>query len=130
MSAEERMSQAAGRKRLYAGGLLVAATAAAAAVGGALGDHAAAAALGGGLVLVYWLLDQLFTALGRHGSFAQALGIGLAGMAVRLAVVLGCLVAVGLLDRPGFAACSLAFLAVFTLHLAVSTSVPALRASR
>lgn len=109
---------------------MVAATGVAAVLAHVINGHALTAAVGGGLVVLYWGLERLFAVLGQRGSFARGLCVGLAGMAVRLTVVVGCLVVVGLVDREGFAACSVAFLAVFTLHLAVSTTLLAVHPSR
>lgn len=95
---------------------LLAAVPLAALVAWALGRSAALAAVGASLVLVYWLLERAFAVLGARGPFGQGLIVGLAGMAARLALVMGVLVAVGMLDRPQFVECAVAFLAVFTLY--------------
>jgi hypothetical protein len=75
-----------------------------------------AAVLGAGLVIVYWALDMLALRRANEGTFAHALGVALGGMALRLAVVLGALVVVGVLERPAFATAAVAFLASFTVY--------------
>ena len=46
-----------------------------------------------------------------------ALGLAVGGMGMRLAVVLGVLVVVGVLARPAFPAAALSFMAGFTVYL-------------
>ena len=75
-----------------------------------------AAALGAGLVLVYWGMEALTWRFARERR-DLALGLAVGGMALRLAVVLVVLIAVGLLARPEFATVALAFLASFTIYL-------------
>lgn len=84
-----------------------------------------AAAYGAGLVLVYWGLDRLFTALGQSGSMQRAVLLSVGGVAVRLVVVGAALAAFGLLARPEFATAAIAFLAVFTglLSLRIGTGM-------
>jgi len=119
-----------GKGQLCLAGAIVLATVAAAVVAQLIDGQALAAGIGGALVVVYWALERVFSAAGRRGSFGHAVGIGVAGMMARLAVVLGALVAVGLVDREGFAACALTFLGLFTLYFVVSTSLLAGRPSR
>jgi hypothetical protein len=95
----------------------------------AFGQDAAMAAAGGGLAVAYAALDMLFVRLAASGSFSHALVVGLGGMAVRIVVVLAGLVAVGVADREAFAECSLAFLAGFTVFLALRATVAAPTAS-
>jgi hypothetical protein len=78
-----------------------------------------AAALGAALVLVYWGLDRVLSAVGQRGSMQRAIAVSVGGVAVRLTVVGGALAAVGLLARPQFASCVIAFLAVFTALLSM-----------
>jgi hypothetical protein len=85
-------------------------------VAGLLGRSVWAAALGATLVVVYWLLELLTARLGARGSFANALAVGLGGMMIRFAVVLGVLVAVGLLARPAFPEAALSFLIVYSVY--------------
>lgn len=85
----------------------------------ALGRPVWAACLGGGLVLVYWALEALAWRRAERASFNGAIAVALAGAALRLAVVLGVLVAVGLLARPAFATAALSFLAAFTVYMAL-----------
>jgi hypothetical protein len=96
--------------------VLVAATVASACVALAAGRPVWAAAFGAGLVLVYWALDMLALRRANEGTFAHALGVALSGMALRLAVVLGALIAVGVIARPAFATAAVAFLVTFTVY--------------
>jgi hypothetical protein len=95
---------------------LLATTAVCGVVAGLLGRSVWAAVLGGALVVAYWLLELLATKLGARGSFSNALAIGLGGMMIRFAVVLGVLVAVGLLARPAFPETALSFLVVYSVY--------------
>ncbi len=95
---------------------LVATTGVCGLVAGLLGREAWAAVLGATLVIVYWFIERTAARLGTRGSFGSALGIGLAGMAVRFAVVLGALVALGLLARPAFPEAVLSFLLAYSLY--------------
>lgn len=81
-----------------------------------LGQPVWAALVGGGLMLLYWGLELLtwWRARDREGL---ALGLAVGGMGVRLAVVLGVLILVGVLARPAFATAALSFLAGFTAYL-------------
>jgi hypothetical protein len=82
------------------------------------GAAVAAAAGGAALVLVVWLIERASIRLGDRGSFAHGLLVGLAGMVVRLAVVLGALVAVGVLaDRATFTAAVVSFVAAYTVYV-------------
>jgi len=76
-----------------------------------------AAALGAGLAVVYWGLETLAWRRARRASFNGAVAVALGGMALRLAVVLGALVIVGLLDRAAFATTALCFLAGLTVYM-------------
>jgi hypothetical protein len=83
----------------------------------ALGEAVWAAALGSCLVVVYWLLERLFAHLGSKGSFGHGMAVGVAGMAVRLALVVGVLIAIGLVARDDFATAALAFLGTYTIYM-------------
>lgn len=96
--------------------VLVAVTIAAAGVALVAGRPVWAAAFGAGLVLAYWALDMFALRRANEGTFAHALGVALGGMALRLAVVLGALVGVGMLARPAFATAAVAFLIAFTVY--------------
>jgi len=92
-------------------GMVVACTVVAA----ALGRPAWAAALGAGLALVSWAFEYVGWRRAKQASFNGAVAVALGGMVLRLAVVLGVLVVVGLLDRAAFATAALSFLAAFTV---------------
>ncbi len=76
-----------------------------------------AAILGAGLVVAYWAVEALVWRRGAAVPFGAAMGVALGGMVLRLALVLGALVLVGVLARPAFATAALAFLASFTLYV-------------
>lgn len=97
---------------------LVATAVACIAVAFVAGQPLWAAALGGGLILVYWAIEALTWRRARDRR-DLALGLAVGGMAVRLAVALGVLIAVGVLARPAFATTALSFLACFTVYLVV-----------
>lgn len=100
--------------------LLLAATAvASAAVAAATGQPVWAAALGAGLALVYWALEALAWRRAGRGSFNHAVVVAVGGAATRMALVLVCLVLVGVLARPAFPVAALSFLAGFTVYLGV-----------
>ena len=84
-------------------GLVVVASVVVAAV---IGKPVWAAAVGSGLALVYWGLEALAWRRARTRR-DLALGVAVGGMALRLAVVLGTLVLVGVLARPAFATAAL-----------------------
>jgi hypothetical protein len=96
--------------------VLVAVTVAAVVVAALVDKPIWAALLGGGLMLVYWGLEALTWRRARHRE-GLALGLAVGGMGVRLAVVLGVLILVGVLARPAFATAALSFLAGFTAYL-------------
>jgi hypothetical protein len=96
---------------LVLGGMVVGCTAAAA----ALGRPAWAAALGAGLALLSWAFEYLGWRRAKQASFNGAVAVALGGMVLRMAVVLGVLVVVGLFDRAAFATAALSFLAAFTV---------------
>lgn len=97
---------------LALGGVAVAATLVAAATG----RPAWAAALGAGLALLYWGLEYLGWRRAREATFNGAVAVALGGMMLRLAVVLGVLIVVGVLARDAFATAALSFLAGFTVY--------------
>jgi hypothetical protein len=90
----------------------------AAAVAGAAGGSAPMAAAGAGLALLFWLLEEAATALGRRGDARQAVAASVGGVFIRYIVIGGLLVVAGLLDRDGFLSCILTFMALFTVLLA------------
>jgi hypothetical protein len=95
------------------------------------GASAATALAGGLLVVVYWLIELLAARVGSAGSFGRSIAVGLGGMAVRLGVVVGGLVVIGLVDRSGFLAAVLSFVVVYTIYLGARLwRHPALRAGR
>jgi hypothetical protein len=81
-----------------------------------LGQPLWAALLGSGLMFAYWGLEVLTWRRARERD-DLALGLAVGGMGLRLAVVLGVLVVVGLLARPAFATAALSFMAGFTVYL-------------
>ena len=105
------------RKQAVAPLLLTAMTAASAIVAGLLGRPVWAAALGAGLCLGYWALEALTWRRAAAVPSGLALGVAIGGMAVRLGLVLGVLVLVGVFAKPDFATAALAFLASFTVYL-------------
>jgi hypothetical protein len=107
------------RRQLVAPLLLSAMTVASAVVAGLLGRPAWAAALGAGLCLGYWALEALTWRRGAAVPFGAALGVALGGMVLRLALVLGVLVLVGVFAKPDFATAALAFLVSFSVYIGV-----------
>lgn len=75
------------------------------------------AAAGAGLALLFWVLEEVATAVGRRGGVRQAVAASVGGVVVRYIVVGGLLIAAGLIDRDGFLSCALTFMALFTLLL-------------
>jgi hypothetical protein len=86
------------------------------AVAAATGKPVWAAVLGAGLALLMWALEYLAWRRARSASFNGAVAVALGGMVLRLAVVMGVLVVVGILDRAAFATAALSFLAGFTVY--------------
>jgi hypothetical protein len=83
-----------------------------------VGSGVAGAVVGSCVVLVLYLLEAAAARRGaREDSFARAMLIGVGGMALRLLVAIGVLVAVGLLWRSQFAAAALSLAAVYTVYL-------------
>jgi hypothetical protein len=97
--------------------LLLALSAGCAIVALIVSRNAVTALVGGLLVVVYWLIELLAARVGREGSFGRGMAVGLGGMAVRLGVVVGGLVVVGLVDRSGFMEATLSFVVVYTVYL-------------
>jgi uncharacterized membrane protein len=97
----------------------VAATLACATVAAFLGQPVWAAAAGAGLVLVFWALEALAWRSAARGSFNHAVLAAVGGAAVRMGLVLVCLVLIGVLARPAFPTAALSFLASFTLYAVV-----------
>jgi len=75
-----------------------------------------AAFVGGSLMLLYWGLELLTWRRARERE-DLALGLAVGGMGVRLAVVLGVLILVGVLARPAFVTAALSFMAGFTVYI-------------
>ncbi len=90
--------------------------AAAAVVAAAVGRPVWAATAGAALALLYWALEHVAWRRARRASFNGAVAVALGGMVLRLAAVLGALVAIGLLERAAFATAALSFLAGFTVY--------------
>lgn len=90
-----------------------------AAVAALTGRDVVTALVGALLVVVYWLVERLTEWVGRRGSFGWAMAVGLVGMVLRLGLVVGGLVLVGLLDRPGFVDAVVSFVVVYTVYLGV-----------
>jgi hypothetical protein len=82
-----------------------------------------AAAAGSGLVLLYWALEALAWRSAARGTFDHAVAAAVGGAALRMALVLVCLVLVGVLARAAFPAAALGFLAAFTVYLGVRVYV-------
>lgn len=97
--------------------VLAVAVVACVAVAALAGGTVWSAAVGSLLVVVYWLLERLFARLGAKGSFGHGMAVGVGGMAVRLALVVGVLVAIGVTARDAFASAALAFLATYTVYM-------------
>ena len=99
--------------------LLVALSVACGVVAAVLGRDVAAALVGALLVVAYWLLEGLAVRLGSRGSIQRAMVIAALGTVTRLAVVVGGLVVVALVDRPGLVDAIVSFVVVYTVYLAV-----------
>lgn len=107
------------RRQAVAPLLLSATTVASAVVAGLLGRPVWAAALGAGLCLGYWALEALVWRRAAAVPFGAALGVALGGMVLRVALVLGVLILVGVFARPDFATAAVAFLASFSVYVGV-----------
>lgn len=95
------------------------------------GRNVATALAGALLVVVYWLVELLAARAGREGSFHRAIAVGLGGMVVRLTIVVGGLVVIGLVERAGFIEAALSFVVVYTIYLGARLwRHPALRPGR
>jgi hypothetical protein len=81
-----------------------------------VGQSVWAAILGAAVVLPYWLLERATAAVGRDGPFVRAMAIGLAGMVLRIALVMAVLVTVGVVARGAFLETMLAFVVAFTVY--------------
>jgi len=107
--------------------LLSAGSAIAAAI---LGRDVVTALAGALLVVLYWLLESLTARLAAQGSIQRAMMIGAIGTITRLVVVVGGLVIVALVDRPGLVDAIVSFVVVYTVYLAVRLWRYALGAER
>lgn len=87
-----------------------------------VGQPVWAALCGAGLGLVFWGLEALAWRSASKGTFNHAVLAAVGGAAVRMAVVLVCLVLIGVFARPAFPAAALSFLAAFTVYLGVRIS--------
>ncbi len=99
--------------------LLLALSAGCAAVAAIAGRDVVAALAGALLVVAYWAIERFAARVGSRGSFGWAMAVGLGGMVLRLAIVVGGLVVVGVVDRPGFLDAVVSFVAVYTVYLVV-----------
>jgi len=110
--------------------LLLGLTAASAVVAAVLGRDIVTALVGALLVVVYWLLESAFSRLAERGSIQRAMMIGAIGTLTRIVVVVGGLVIVALVDRPGLVEAIVSFVVVYTVYLAVRLWRYALGAER
>ena len=99
--------------------LLIALSAGCAVVAAAAGRDVVTALIGALLVVVYWAVERLATRIGGRGTIQWAMVVGVVGMVVRLMIVVGGLVIVGLVDRPGFLDAIVSFVVVYTVYLGV-----------
>lgn len=99
--------------------MLGATTLASATVAAFIGQPVWAALLGAGLVVLYWGLEALAWRRARSGSFNQAVAAALGGAVLRMAVVLGCLVMVGVFAPEAFPVVAIAFVVSFTVYLGI-----------
>lgn len=105
------------RGKVLIPGVLLAVVLASALVAALAGAPVWAALVGSGLMLGYWGLEALAWRRGATMSFGAAMGVALGAMVLRMALVLGVLVLVGVLARPAFATAALSFLAGFTVYV-------------
>jgi len=110
--------------------LLLVLSAGSAVVAAILGRDVVTALAGALLVVVYWLLEVLAARLAERGSIQRAMMIGAIGTITRISVVIGGLVVVALLDRPGLVDAIVSFVVVYTVYLAVRLWRYALGAQR
>ncbi len=99
--------------------LLLALSLGCAGVAAAAGRDVVTALIGALLVVVYWAVERLAARIGAHGTIQLAMVIGVVGMVVRLTIVVGGLVIIGLVDRPGFLDAIVSFVVVYTVYLGV-----------
>ncbi len=107
------------RRPLVAPLLLIATTLACATVAAFLDQPVWAALLGAGLVVLYWGLEALAWRRARTGSFNRAVAAAVGGAVLRMAVVLGCLVLVGVFATAAFPVVAVAFVVSFTAYLGI-----------
>jgi len=86
-------------------------------VAAAVGADVVMAVVGALLVTVIWVLERQAARTGGSGSFNRAVLVGLAGMALRLAIVVVAFVVIALADRSGLPAALAAFTATYTIYL-------------
>lgn len=91
----------------------------AAVVAALAGRDALAAFVGALLVVIYCIVELLCAWIGSTGSFRRAMVVGMIGTVVRLALAVGGLTIVALVDRAGLLDAIIAFVAVYTVYLGV-----------
>ena len=99
--------------------LLLGLSAGCAVVAALAGRDVVTALIGALLVVVYWAIERLAVRVGARGSFQWAMAVAVGGMVLRLTIVVGGLVAVGLVDRSGFIEAVVSFVVVYTVYLGV-----------
>ena len=99
--------------------LLLGLSAGCAVVAALAGRDVVTALFGALLVVAYWVVERLAARVGTKGAFQWAMAVGVGGMVLRLTVVIGGLVIVALVDRPGFIEAVVSFVVVYTVYLGV-----------
>ena len=99
--------------------LLLALSAGCAVVAAAAGRDVVTALLGALLVVVYWAIERLAARVGTRGSLQWAMAVAVVGMVLRLAIVVGGLVIIGLVNRPGFVDAVVSLVVVYTIYVGV-----------
>lgn len=89
----------------------------AALVAAAIGRPVWAAALGAALALAYWGIEALSWRRGVEAEIKAAIVVAVGGMALRLVLVFGVLLLIGLLAQGALATAAISFLAAFTLYV-------------
>ena len=111
--------------------LLLALSAGCAVVAALAARDSVTALIGALLVVAYWAIERLAMRVGRRGAFQWAMAVALVGTALRLAIVVGGLVIVALVDRSGFVEALVSFVVVYTIYLGVRLwRYPVARADR
>lgn len=99
--------------------LLLALSAGCAVVAAAAGRDVVTALLGALLVVAYWAIERLAARVGTRGSLQWAMAVAVVGMVLRLAIVVGGLVIIGLVNRPGFVDAVVSLVVVYTIYVGV-----------